>query len=257
MAKNRNMTEEKLRKAKADNAVVYKVMIALALACAALFSLRSLRAYYATIGGFTALYDWTPWIIGGGLGLAVICGVLPAVWRRPAVRAVCPWFLTAGLFAAVLGCAMRVSWVDDFPLLYFLCVAVLVQYVIFLLYRWEFFLVSLSTLAAGGLFFGYSSGFALNVKSVCLFTALILVLAGTALCGFLASRHKGRLVLGRLRYAMFPPKFSPIFIYLADILWLCCLLVTLLLGSLFAYYCMFAAIAVEFIAAVYYTFQLN
>ena len=26
---------------------------------------------------------------------------------------------------------------------------------------------------------------------------------------------------------------------------------------LFAYYCMFAAIAVEFVAAVYYTFQLN
>ena len=31
----------------------------------------------------------------------------------------------------------------------------------------------------------------------------------------------------------------------------------LFLGSLFAYYCMFGAIAVEFIAAVYYTFQLN
>ena len=31
----------------------------------------------------------------------------------------------------------------------------------------------------------------------------------------------------------------------------------LLLGSLFSYYCMFAAVAVEFIAAVYYTFQLN
>ncbi len=257
MAKNRNMTEEKLRKAKDDSTVPYKVMIALALACAALFSLRSLRAYYATVGGFSALYGLTPWIIGGGLGLAVICGVLLAIWKKAAVRMICPWFLTAGLFAAVLGCSMRIAWVDDFRLLYFLCVAVLVQYVIFLLYRWEFFLVSLSTMAAGGLFFGYSSGFALNIKSVCLAVTLLLVLAGTALCGFLASRHKGRLALGRLRYAMFSPKFSPLFLYLTDALWLCCFLVTLFLGSLFAYYCMFAAIALEFIAAVYYTLQLN
>lgn len=257
MAKNRNMTEEKLRKAKADNAVVYKVMIALALACAALFSLRSLRAYYATVGGFSALYDKTPWIMAGGLALAVLSGVLLKVWKKPAVRAVFPWLLTAGVLAAVVGYTMRLSWVDDFPLLYFLFVAVLVQYVIFLLYRWEFFLVSLSTMAAGGLYFGYSSGFAMNPKSIWLFVILMLALAGTALCGFLASRRKGRLVLGRLRYTMFPVKFTPVLIYLVDILWLCCTAAVLLLGSLFAYYCMFAAIAVEFIAAVYYTFQLN
>ena len=38
----------------------------------------------------------------------------------------------------------------------------------------------------------------------------------------------------------------------------CCLIACLLLGSaLFAYYCMFAAIAIELIGAVYYTFQLK
>lgn len=257
MAKNKNMTEEKLRKAKADNAVVYKVMIALVLACAALFSLRALRAYYATIGGFSALYDRTPWIMAAGLALALLSAVLLAVWKKPAIRAVFPWVLVMGLLAAITGFTMRRSWVDNFPTLYFLCIAVLIQYVIFLLYRWEFFLVSLSTVAAGGLYFGYSTGFAMNFKSICLFVILMLILAGTALCGALASRQKGRLKLGKWSYPMFPSKFSPLFLYIADALWFCCTIVVLFLGSLFAYYCMFGAIAVEFIAAVYYTFQLN
>ena len=39
--------------------------------------------------------------------------------------------------------------------------------------------------------------------------------------------------------------------------WLVCFLACLLLGATFAYYCMFAAIAFELIAAVYYTFQLK
>ena len=44
---------------------------------------------------------------------------------------------------------------------------------------------------------------------------------------------------------------------IALIISLVCIAAALLLGSLFSYYCMFAAVAVEFIAAVYYTFQLN
>lgn len=257
MATNKHMTEEKLRKSKDDNSVVYKVMIALVLLCGALFALRSLRRYYATVGGFSALYDLTPWIMVGGLALAVISAVLLAVWKKPAVRLIFPWILVLGLLTAVTGLTMRTSWVDNFPLLYFLCVAVLLQYVIFQLYRWEFFLVSLSTVAAGGLYFGYSSGFAMNAKSIVLFVALMVVLIGTALCAFLAARRKGKLVIGKHSYAMFSSKFNPIFIYIVDVLWLCCTVAVLFLGSLFAYYCMFGAIAVEFIAAVYYTFQLN
>ena len=52
-------------------------------------------------------------------------------------------------------------------------------------------------------------------------------------------------------------------VYLISALWLICIAFVLLLSfvsglsGLFSYCCMFAAIAVEFIAAVYYTFQLN
>ena len=39
--------------------------------------------------------------------------------------------------------------------------------------------------------------------------------------------------------------------------WLVCFVLTLILGATFSYYCMFAAMAFELIAAVYYTFQLK
>ena len=56
-------------------------------------------------------------------------------------------------------------------------------------------------------------------------------------------------------------RYAPVFCCAMAVL-ICAVAVIVLgtlanMGGLFAYYCMFAAIAVEFIAAVYYTFQLN
>jgi len=55
MGNKQEMTAKKLQQAKADSAVVYKVMVALILMCAGLMGLRSLRAYYGTIGGMEVL----------------------------------------------------------------------------------------------------------------------------------------------------------------------------------------------------------
>ena len=63
---------------------------------------------------------------------------------------------------------------------------------------------------------------------------------------------------GRLgRFHLLPKRYNPLLHFLICALWVVLISAALLLGSLFSYYCMFAAIAVEFIAAVYYTFQLN
>ena len=59
-------------------------------------------------------------------------------------------------------------------------------------------------------------------------------------------------------FKLFHARFSPTVLYVACTVLACCLIACLLLGSaLFAYYCMFAAIAIELIGAVYYTFQLK
>ena len=77
MATKKNTSSTKLMKKKADDAVVYQVMAALVLLCCGLLGLRSLRAYYSTIGGFSALYD-----VSYLIESAVRCWRWRASWPR-------------------------------------------------------------------------------------------------------------------------------------------------------------------------------
>ena len=255
MATKKNMTKEKLQKN--NDAAVYKVMIALVAACVCLLGMRSLRDYYATIEGFSALYDYTNTIALVGLILAAAAAAVTIFWKNNIARAIAPWFLVAGLLVAATGRSMHVSGVADFTFLYFLCFAVLIQYIIFQLYRWEFFLFSLSTVTAGGVFFSFSKGLYWTAKNVTVLVILVLVLAATTFCCRTACANKGFFSLGKFRIRLYGAKAAPALLYIANALWIVCAACIPLLGGLFAYYCMFAAIAVEFIAAVYYTFQLN
>ena len=49
----------------------------------------------------------------------------------------------------------------------------------------------------------------------------------------------------------------PLPLYIACLLWLLCLAASLFLGAFFAYCCVFAAIAFEFVMAFYYTVKLK
>ena len=252
-----NMTKEQLQKKRNDDAVVYKVMIALVLLCVALLGLRSLRDFYATMNGFSALYYKTPAIMIAGLVVAAAAGAVGLMVRKPACREVMPWIVVLGLMVSVTAWNMRLSGADDFDFLYFLCCAILVQYIIFQLYRWEFFLFSLSAVTAGGVFFSFSRGVYWTQKTVALVIILALVVVCSSLAVAMASRNKGRLTIGKNRIVLLSAKSLPVLFYIANALWVVCTAAIPFLGGLFAYYCMFAAIAVEFVAAVYYTFQLN
>lgn len=257
MATKKEMTEAQLRKAKADDAVVYKVMLALVLLLGGIMGLRSLRGYYATVGGYEALYDGTLWVAlaaflaAAGLGAALVCS------KNKYVRAIAPWCLTASLLVMITALVMHYSWTTDFPLLYILFLAVMVQYIVLMLYGWEFFLVSLLTVTTGSLFYQLRQGGGLDALNLILLVFLALVMLVSGFCAYTASKNKGALVHGKTRFQIFSRKFHPAVLYTAIGLWLVCVAAALLLGSVFSYYCMFAAVAVELIAAVYYTFQLN
>ena len=257
MATNKKLTDTQLKRAKADNAVVYKVVIAMALMCLCIMGLRKLRAYYATLGGIMVLLDRLPLIIILALAVAVISLVLLLVLKKRAVRMVCPWTLALGAFSAVVAVTMRYTMAEQFPLLYFLCAAGFVLYIIFQLYRWEFFLMSMTTLATGLGFFAFSRGFTLANGGIWFLLVMVLVWVFTTACVVLGSKRKGHIVIGKMKYPMFSSKYNPLPLYVVNVLWVVCTIVGLLFGSLFSYYCMFVAIAVEFIAAVYYTFQLK
>ena len=257
MTKKKDMTAAKLKKAKADNAVVYKSMIALALLCVGLFGLRALRSYYSTVAGFDLLYPLSTWIAVAGLVILLGCAVGMFLSKKNIAQMLLPWGIVFGLIAGATGLAMRLSWTEDFGALYFLVCFLMLEYVILQLYRWEFFLFSLATSVAGFQFYQMSTGFAWNVWNIVLLVITALVLVGTFLTVRGAARNHGLLVFGKNRVLLLPAKSNPALIYVAVILWVVLIAASLFLGGLFAYYCMFAAIAVEFIAAVYYTFQLN
>ncbi len=86
---------------------------------------------------------------------------------------------------------------------------------------------------------------------------LALILIGTALVVFLCAKNRGRLTIGGKTLQLFPDGFNSLLFYFICVLWAIVLIACLLFGSGFAYYAMFAAIAVELIGAVYYTFQLK
>lgn len=255
MATNNKTTQKKLQKN--DDAVVYNVMIALALACLGFMGLRALRDYYSTADGFYLLYERTNLIVILGLLLAAVSAAAGIFLKNKTVRVLAPWLFVIGLMVAITGRSMRVSGVSDFGFLIFLCFAALIQYIIFQLYRWEFFLFSLSTVTAGGVFFSFSNGVYWTGKNITLLVILALVLACTTFCCRTACANKGIFSLGSSRVRLYSAKSAPILLYVANLLWLVCTIFIPILGGSFSYYCMFAAIAVEFIAAVYYTFQLT
>lgn len=256
MANKKTMTAEKLLKEKADNLVVYQVMAALVLLCGCLAGLRRLRTYYATIGGMEVLDPLTLWIAGIGAAAFVVCFILLLTVKNKTVRLALPLVSMVFALMAVTGVSMKLFWTQGFSSLYYLCAALFIQYMILQLYRWEFFLFSLSTVSAGFLFFSFRSGFQWTVWNAAVLIAVVVILVGVLIVTKMASKN-GIVKLGKKRIMFFGSKFSPVLLYLVCALWLACLVAALILGGLFAYYCLFAAIAVEFIAAVYYTFQLN
>ena len=129
-------------------------------------------------------------------------------------------------------------------------------YMVWQLYHSEFFTFSLVTASAGVVFYliARTSYMANRIAGSAL---LALILIGTALTAFLCAKNHGKLNLGSRMLRLFPDGFNPLLFYFICVLWAVVLAACLIFGSGFAFYAMFAAIAVELIGAVYYTFQLK
>jgi len=257
MAKQTNTHNKKQLQNKSDDWVVIKVLAAFVLLILSLVALHRIGQYYVTSEGFDVVYPgslrWF-WIL---VPLVVLGVAVPFFWKKPLVRELGSYVAVLSALGAVSAILFRLHWTDDLHFLYFLHALVYCLYMIFLLYRAEFFLVSLATGLAGGVFYTYYHGVSVSFRTIFSGALLVLVIALTAALANVAGRHGGVLPLGKKKLRIFPNGFSPLFLYIICAVWLVCLIASLLLGSLFSYYCMFAAIAIELIAAVYYTFQLK
>ena len=251
---------KKTQSKRSDN-TAYKVVLALVLLCGGLMFLENLGDYCAQIRGIFGLLPKARLIATIGF---IACAVFTVVfvltltvWKNRICVAVMPWLMFISAMAGITGLSMQKEAFEGFYLLYFLWAFVLVQYIIYQLYHWEFFLFSLPTLTTGFLFFQIKSAYNMNVRFVLPLILAIVSILLVAAVAVMASKNKGCLVFGNTRIRLFSKKYNPFLHYLAVALWGICIPTAFILGGLFTYTCMFAAIAAELIAAVYYTFKLN
>ena len=252
------------KKAVNNDAVIYKVMIALGMLCILLISLQLVSRYYRLAGPMFAIRTGLGWAaaVGGVLALGCLAGWL-ALRRRSAFwRSGAPVLFLFFAVVALSSWLLYATWVTYVSLLYVLYIAAAVLYMIALLYQHDFFLLSLYNACAGGVFYGLSRLYGVHgvvSGKTLLLNILLAVLTAAVTALILAARKTddGRLKLLGRKVLISTPELSPLLLYISCLLCLLCLIASAVLGSVFAYYSVFAVVALELIAAVYYTVKLS
>lgn len=239
-----------------DQSVVYKVPAAFALMIVVVYAFWRLGGYYSTIEGFAALYPLFCVLRYVFLALSAAMLALCVLLKSGRVRAICAYGLAACALLFVSSLILSIFWTGNMIAIYLLHALVYCLYMVWQLYHSEFFTFSLVTASAGVVFYLIArTSYAANRIGGSILLAVLL--AGTALVVSLCAKGHGRIRLLGRTLRLFPDGFNPLLFYFICVLWAVILVVCLLLGSGVAFYAMFAAVAVELIGAVYYTFQLK
>lgn len=171
-------------------------------------------------------------------------------------------------FAAFCALVAARFFVDGIKVLYIIIPAAAVLVLIYLIYSFEFFFISLIMAAAGFLMWYFSKAYyALPITKIDLTALLsdltfyvgitaITALLVAALVVYLSSRDSGKLRVGKRSIKLFLPSTKYRLIYLSIALSLLCTISAMVFGSMVAYYLLFVAFGYLFILAVYYTVKL-
>lgn len=248
---------KKTAPAKAENqSVVYKVPAAFALMILVVYAFWRTAAYYSTLAGFDALYGPIGVAFYVALALLAACVVLAFVLKSSLARIICCYGAAAFALLSVSLHIMHTYWTSNMIVIYLLHALVYCLYMVWELYRSEFFTFSLATASAGVVFFLIArTNYAANRIGGCVLLAVLL--AAIALVTYLCAKNRGKLAIGGKFIRLFPSSFNPLLFYFICGLWAVVLAACMIFGQGFAFYAMFAAIALELIGAVYYTFQLK
>lgn len=259
MAMKKRPAPQKEPDKKSDDSVVYRAGAALLITCAVLLGLQVVNVKYPLIDYFMAVRTALLWaaVIFALIAVTGLIGVLGLGKKSRFWHAVSPAGLFLGLSLSLSCLLLYKTGYQNIPLLFYLCIAVAVLYLIKLLYQPEFFLLSAINICAGGVFYRLSriedtmSLHAMEYRAV-----LAIVCVGCALAVFLAEKHDGVLSCFGKKWRVISRGGTPLLVYITGALWLVCLAASVLLGSVLSYYCIFAAVAFELAAAVYYTMKL-
>lgn len=260
MAMKKRPEPQKNSNKKSDDSVVFRAGVALLLTCAVLLGLQLVNSKYPMIESFTAVQSALLWAAGifALIACAGLIGVLVLGKKNRFWRSISPAALFLGVVLSLACLYLYKTGYRNIPLLFFLCVAIALLYLIKLLYQPEFFLLSIVNICAGGVFYRLSRiAITLSAQAMWYRAVLAAAVIVCALIAFLASRHGGELKPFGKQVRAISRGGSPALIYITGAVWIVCMGVSLLLGPVLCYYCVFVAVAFELAAAVYYTMKLS
>lgn len=265
MDNNKRATDKVAARSRKEDAALNRVLVWFGAAVAAECVLLLLNRYY--INATTrpgelefqgALFHAFPTLIGILAAGFILCAVWFVFAWRTRKRGLLPGILS-GVFAVLLIFSV-ITYRFVGAGVQFLCAAVpaaAVLALVYYLYQREFFLISvLSTMGIVWLwaFRRGIGGHPALVYSAAAVAAAVLLL--TVLVCFFAHKNGGALHIGKSRRQMFPRDTNCGMIYLTCGILAAVMALALLMGTLAAYYMLFAVVAWDFVIAVYYTVKL-
>ena len=147
------MTKNKIAAKKTeDQSVVYKVPAAFALMVLVVYGFWKLGSYYATMAGFSALYPVFTVTRFVFLALFAVLTALAIVLRAPLAKSICRYAAAASALLCVSAWILSIFWTGNMIAIYLMHALVYCLYMVWQLYRSEFFTFSLVTATAGVVF---------------------------------------------------------------------------------------------------------
>ena len=248
-----NKQEKELQKRKNQDTVIYRAIIDILLAVAALVLLRFINNNYSKPINQDSWREAFRWIAFGGAAITAAGVVLLFLKKAPRVAS---WLLCVGAVIAAVALLLFRFWYTPIPWLTYLTIAGGSLYLVWLLYPHDFFLIALLTTLVGTSFYLHGKfGPGNTVIALYVISSVLLVLS--FLMTRKAAQHSGVFRFKALRFRLFASKGTPLPVYLCCAIGAACVVASLLLGSTFAYYCVYVAAGALFIAACYYTIKLD
>ncbi len=238
-----------------DN-TIYKAMAAMGFLCVGILLLQVLKNNYTSLEDIVANRPIFRWVAIGGLAAAV-AGLIMVFLKKPAVRMTGIGVLAAGIVVAVACGSLYVYLTVAISYLYFFVIASSALYLIWLLYPHDFcLLATLATLSGGAFYLHGQRSYTSSITVLLYLILAVLILATVVICQK-AAKNDGVLTCKGQTLRLFSGKAGTMPLYLTCAILLACIVAALILGSTFAFYCVYAAVGGLFVAACYYTIRLN
>lgn len=238
-----------------EDRFIYRALIDLAVLLVSFYVLHYLNDFYPTTDGFFVLQPILGWIaaVSGILFIAaIICSfVLPC--RKKLFRA-----LGIGLFiVSGIAASLYFFWYHPLSVIGILLFGGCILYLIHLLYPNDFTTISVLAFLAGIGFYLEKERGALSASVLCFLGLSAVCCIGILLLTITAKKSKGMLTVCGKPVRLYSARLGPLPLIISCIVFLIASVLAYALGAGIARYCLYGVGIYAFLAACYYTLNLN